>query len=96
MADITRDGWILADTMVRSYAAGFMGVRALRICEKVQCGVDSPQASLRVHRPINLGVDRRRELGPKSDSLESSCENVYTVGDLDCFRSAAQQLPSDL
>jgi hypothetical protein len=52
MLGITRGCWLLADTMVRRYAAGFMGVRPLRICEKVQCGVEFPQASLRVHRTL--------------------------------------------
>jgi hypothetical protein len=53
MSDITRDGWLLADILVRSYAAGLKGVRPLRIREKVQCGVESPQASLRVHHTID-------------------------------------------
>lgn len=62
MPNITRAGRLLADPMVRRYAAGFMGVRPLRIREKVQCGVERAQASLRVHRtldPATLGANKR-------------------------------------
>ena len=72
MPDITRDGWLLADILVRSYAAGLMGVRPLRIREKVQCGVESPQASLRVHYTIDRAGGRLRELVTQ----RSSCSRV--------------------
>jgi hypothetical protein len=59
MPDIARDGWLLADILVRSYAAGLMGVRPLRVREKVQCRIESPQASLRLHHTIDRAGVRR-------------------------------------
>jgi hypothetical protein len=52
MSRLTCNGRRLGEALVRSGTPG-LGMRRLRICEEVQCGVEHSHPSLRLHRKID-------------------------------------------